>query len=237
MKAHSDLNFWNERWERGETGFHQPVLNPYLGFYYGEKGPGFEVRKRCRVFVPLCGKSLDLYWLSQKGYAVVGVECSEIAVRSFFEHHELSYKVVEQGNHIKYIHEVSNVGDVLENTSVEILLGDYFDLQPSDLGDVTDVFDRASLIALPQDTRSAYVKKITDLQRPGTRSLLVTLAYNQNEMDGPPFSVDEDEVNRLYGNDYKIEKLAAKEILEDESKFQQWGLTELTETAYKLTRV
>jgi thiopurine S-methyltransferase len=235
------LDFWNEKWEKGETGFHQTVLNPYLGYYYGEKGPDLEQREKLRVFVPLCGKSLDIYWLSRNGYAVVGVECSEIAVRSFFEHHELTYQTVNFKNHIKYVYGGSREGDTLkdsalEDSCVEILLGDFFDLKKYELGEITDIFDRASLIALPQEMRGRYVEKLIELQQSGTRSLLITLTYDQDEMDGPPFSVSEEEVHKLYSNDFKIEKLAEREVLEDEPKFQVRGLTALTETAYKLTR-
>jgi thiopurine S-methyltransferase len=77
---------------------------------------------------------------------------------------------------------------------------------------------------------------VTELQKPGTRTLLITLAYPENEMDGPPFSVSEKEVHELYLDHFKIEKLAAKNILEDEPRFKDKGLTTLMETAYKLTK-
>jgi thiopurine S-methyltransferase len=80
------------------------------------------------------------------------------------------------------------------------------------------------------------VKKITQLQAPGTRTLLITLAYPQAEMEGPPFSVSDNEVSELYGDNYQIDKLASKNIIEDEPRFKDRGLTSLTETAFKLTR-
>jgi thiopurine S-methyltransferase len=236
LEVDKKLDFWNEKWEKGETGFHQTVLNPYLGYYYGEKGASPEQREKLKVFVPLCGKSLDIYWLSRNGYAVIGVECSEIAVRGFFEDHGLTYQTVTCDNHIKYVYRGSRDDATPKESSVEILLGDFFTLNKPDLVGITDVFDRASLIALPQETRARYVQKMAELQQTGARSLLVTLTYNQNEMDGPPFSVSEEEVHKLYGSEFKIEKLAEREVLEDEPKFQGRGLTALTETAYKLTR-
>ena len=39
-----EIDFWLERWNRGETGFHQQHVNPYLGYYYGELGPPPEKR-------------------------------------------------------------------------------------------------------------------------------------------------------------------------------------------------
>lgn len=218
--------FWLERWSQGETPFHQEHVNPYLGYYYGELGPPPEKRAACRVFVPLCGKSLDMYWLQQSGYDVVGVELSEVAVKQFFEEHQLAYSAHRRKH-----------GVIYSTERLEILQADFFELQADDIGNITDIFDRASLIAYPAEMRRAYVNKITGLQKPGTRTLLITLNYPENEMKGPPFSVDDDEVTRLYSDNFKIVKLAAKNIIEDEPRFKQRGLTSLTETAYKLTKI
>jgi thiopurine S-methyltransferase len=220
-----ELPFWLERWNRGETGFHQQHINPYLAYYYGEKGPPMAKRSSLRVFVPLCGKSRDLWWLHQSGYKPVGVECSQVAVEQFFSELQLNYIKQDTSKHTRY-----------KSENLEILLGDYFALQAGDIGDITDIFDRASLIALPVAMRRKYVEKITQLQQPGTRTLLITLTYPESQMDGPPFSVSEEEVRELYSDNFRIDKLAAKNILEDEPRFRERGLTALTETAYKLTR-
>ncbi len=219
-----ELDFWNARWQGGEIGFHQPTINPYLAYYYGEKGPVLAQRGALRVFVPLCGKSKDVLWLSQNGYAVIGVECSEIALSDFFNDNTLPLEKHYNGSHVS--HRAGNI---------ELLLGDYFALQPEQLAGVTDVYDRAALIALPSPKRRAYVEKLLALVSPGCRILLVTLTYDQQEMDGPPFSVTEAEVHALYGAQFRIDKLAAKNTLEQEPRFKQKGLTGLIETAYKLT--
>ncbi len=39
------------------------------------------------VFVPLCGKSLDLLWLRERGHSVKGVELSPVALESFCMEH------------------------------------------------------------------------------------------------------------------------------------------------------
>jgi thiopurine S-methyltransferase len=220
-----EIAFWLERWSRGQMGFHQQQVNPYLGYYYGEMGPPVEKRSEFRVFVPLCGKSKDLWWLQQSGYESVGVECSELAVEQFFTEQQLNYSKISVNSHVSY-----------KVDKLEILLGDFFTLQADDVGNITDIFDRASLIALPVDMRREYVNKISELQQAGTRTLLITLTYAENEMEGPPFSVTEEEVSKLYSDNFRVEKLAAKNILADEPRFEQRGLTALTETAYKLTR-
>lgn len=220
-----EIDFWLDRWRRGETAFHQPYVSPYLGYYYGELGPPREKRASLRVFVPLCGKSKDLWWLAQNDYDAIGVECSELAIEQFFAENNLTYDRADKNGFVSF-----------KTGKLEILLGDFFSLQPDDIGPFTDIFDRASLIALPPDMQRRYVNKITSLQQKGTRTLLITLTYPEDQMEGPPFSVTEHEVGQLYGDSYKIAKLAAKSILEDEPRFKQRGLTSLTETAYKLTK-
>lgn len=224
-----EIDFWLERWSKNEIGFHQQEMNPYLAYFYGDKGPSAEQREKLKVFVPLCGKSRDMLWLSQNGYKVFGVECSERAVKDFFEENALSYKYAEKDEHAFY-----QTGD--QNSVIEIFQGDFFSLQKDDLDNITDIYDRASLVALPLDMRKQYADKMAELQNPGIRTLLVTLTYDQSEMNGPPFSVSENDVNELYSDYFSIEKLCFKDTIANEPRMQDRGLTSLVETVYKLTR-
>lgn len=229
-----EIDFWLERWDKNETGFHQQAVNPYLRLFYGQKGPAVEQREKLKVFVPLCGKSKDMLWLSQNNYRVFGVECSEKAIKDFFEENALNYKFAKKDQHALYM-----AGD-MDNTRlapIDVFQGDFFALQKHDLDDITDIFDRAALIALPQDMRERYAKKMAELQKPGIRTLLVTLSYDQSDMNGPPFSVSEENVYDLYSNDFSIEKLCFKEIIDDEPGFKGRGLNSLVETVYKLVRL
>jgi len=224
-----EIDFWLQRWENNEIGFHQEQINPYLLYFYGDKGASPELREKLKVFVPLCGKSKDMLWLSQAGYKVFAVECSESAVKAFFEENALNYKRAEKDEHAFY--QSSDLASV-----IEIFQGDFFALQKQDMADVTDVFDRAALVAMPEDMRKRYARKMAELQKPGVRTLLVTLTYQQDEMNGPPFSVSEDHVNDLFAEYFSIQKLCFKDIIDDEQRMKQRGLTSLVETVYKLTR-
>jgi thiopurine S-methyltransferase len=224
-----ELDFWIERWDNNEIGFHQDQINPYLAYFYGVKGPAVELRHKLNVFVPLCGKTKDMLWLSQNGYKVFGIECSERAVKDFFEENALNYKHAEKDQHALY--QSQDLPAV-----IEVLQGDFFKLQPADMAGITDIYDRASLIALPTEMRERYAKKMVELQQPGIRTLLVTLTYDQSEMNGPPFSVSEEDVHKLYADNFSIQKLCFKDIIEDEPKMQQRGLTSLVETVYKMVR-
>jgi thiopurine S-methyltransferase len=78
--------FWHERWQQNEIGFHDKEINEHLQQYW----PAFNIALNSRIFVPLCGKSKDLLWLLAQGYEVIGVELSPLAVQAFFDENGLS---------------------------------------------------------------------------------------------------------------------------------------------------
>jgi thiopurine S-methyltransferase len=214
--------FWHDRWRAGQLGFHQSAVDRNLKAYW----PGFELAAASRVLVPLCGKTLDLLWLRDRGHAVVGVELSAVALETF---------CMENG--IPARRRVLRDFDVYEAERLRLFRGDYFALTPELLGSVAAVYDRAALISWPPELRGSYVAHLTALTRPGTQTLLITLEYNQVQMSGPPFTVSADEVTRLYGAHHEIRRLGREDILANEPRLRSRGLTELHEVCYQLTRL
>jgi thiopurine S-methyltransferase len=213
-------DFWHERWQSSRIGFHMEAVNPWLVSYW----PTLDVSHGDRVFVPLCGKSLDMLWLLEQGYRVIGVEISKIAVEAFFSENRLEPLMETAGRFTRWRYD-----------DLEILCGDFFDLEKSLLGSLDAVYDRAALIAMPPDVRPRYAAHLAGLADRKTRVQLITLEYNQLEMPGPPFSVSEDEVNRLFANNYSVECLASADVLDENVKFRDGGLTMLRELVYRLT--
>jgi thiopurine S-methyltransferase len=214
------LDFWNERWQQNQIGFHMPVVNPHLIQYWPKI-----VSDHGSVFVPLCGKSKDLVWLEGQGHQVTGVECSDLAVNDFFKEHHFSPEVHSD-----------NLFSTYKTKNLTIFQGDYFKLQPNHLSDVKYVFDRAALVALPENMRSDYVKHITDLLAEGSRILLITLEYDQSVMQGPPFSVSDNEVHSLYSDGFSIKQWHRQDIIQQEDRFRSRGLNSLVETVYCLQK-
>src|SRR5215213_63441 len=87
-------NFWAERWNKNEIGFHQRDINASLRAYW----PTLGIARGAEVFVPLCGKSLDMLWLREQGHSVLGIEFVETAVRDFFAENGLTPRVYKQGS-------------------------------------------------------------------------------------------------------------------------------------------
>ena len=215
-----EKGYWLERWEQKETGFHQSNINPYLCQYWKE----LYLAQGDTVFVPLCGKSQDMFWLYTQGYKVLGVELSAIAIEDFFKENILisDYNCCKRFN--RY-----------ETNRICILRGDFFDLDRKDLIKVSAVYDRASLIALPQDMRDSYVRHLLGILPPGTQILLVTLEYSQLEMQGPPFPVSVSEVEELFSEHSRICLLARLNVLDRYPRFYERGVSKLYENIFLLT--
>jgi len=83
MSSREETNtFWSTRWEDGKTGWHKDHTNPHLVEYIDYFGKDV---KDARVLVPLCGKTVDMMFLHEKGFHVVGIEVVELAVKQFLK--------------------------------------------------------------------------------------------------------------------------------------------------------
>lgn len=214
-----DAEFWKQRWENNETGFHLEEVNPFLPRFW----PQLHLPESSKVFVPLCGKSLDLCWLREQGHEVWGVELSSLAVQQFFSEQEMRPEV----------HRVGAI-EIWEADGIRLFCGDFFELTTELLGQPNVVYDRASMIALPPAMRQNYARHLLSLAPPQASRLLVALDYEQAQMDGPPFAVSEAEVQMLYGDSFQIEKIFSEDILPENVRFQEKGLTRLDESVYLL---
>jgi thiopurine S-methyltransferase len=175
-----ETDFWIARWAEGKIGFHEGKPNAYL-----ERNRTRLAGLR-RVLVPLCGKAIDLAYLAAFGHEVVGVELVEEAAQQFFSEQRVTAVVRPHGAFREYV-----------AGAITIFVGDWFAIDKSLLGPIDAFYDRAALIAMPPAMRPRYVAQLRAIAgaAPG---LLVTLEYDQSVMDGPPFSVREDEVRRLF---------------------------------------
>ncbi|MFA6063775.1 MAG: thiopurine S-methyltransferase [Gallionella sp.] len=210
-------DFWLERWEKKEIGFHQNEVNPHLLQYWQEistQGAG-------EVFVPLCGKTLDMIWLRELGHPVFGVELSDIAVREFFHENGYADRLLMEESHFSA-------------DDIRIRCGDFFDLTQDDLKQVKAVYDRASLVALPPVMRDQYVHHLVHILPSATEILLVTFDYPQEQMPGPPFAVSAEDITRLFTPHAQIRLLASLDVLPDNPRFQARGVTRLQENIYLL---
>ncbi|WP_064603909.1 thiopurine S-methyltransferase [Photobacterium sp. J15] len=208
-----DAEFWHSRWAENRIGFHLNDVNPKLIKHW----PAVSTSRDDSVLVPMCGKSLDMTWLAEKHNKVIGIELSDIAVRAFFS--ELFY--------IPTVTSLGNGQTMYELDEITIYCGDFFSTQ---IDPVDVVYDRAALIAMPEPMRLMYAECLLSMVKAGGRILLITLDYPQAEMDGPPFSVTQNEIEMLFKG-CKITALERDEADESHPRRQR-GLSRFAEEAW-----
>jgi thiopurine S-methyltransferase len=196
MASKMNEEFWQSRWRENKIGFHEDRPNELLLRNINR----LNLSKGDTVFVPLCGKTIDLDWLLSQGFRVIGIEFNQEAVAEVFARQNLVPDVAEIDSLLRF-----------RSNSMTIFVGDVFDLSATRLGKVEAVYDRAALVALPADKQSQYAHHITLLTNQAPQ-LLITFDYDQHLMEGPPFSVPAEQIERYYGDSYKLECLASQKI-------------------------
>ncbi|WP_105104236.1 thiopurine S-methyltransferase [Microbulbifer pacificus] len=191
-----EKSFWLEKWQRSEIGFHNPEAHPLLVEHFSRLGlhPG------ARLFLPLCGKTLDIHWLLARGFRVAGAELSEMAVQQLFEELAVVPDVTEQGALKRY-----------RTEDLDIFVGDIFQLQAEVLGPVDAIYDRAALVALPEQMRVDYAAHLQRLTGCAPQ-LLISFDYDQSQLPGPPFCVNDEEIQRLYRDEYQLQLVDAVDV-------------------------
>jgi thiopurine S-methyltransferase len=188
-------DFWNDRWATRNIGFHEGAPNEMLVAHADRLGLG----PGDRVFVPLTGKTRDVSWWLSQGHRVVGAELNEGAVRELFAELDRDPEVTDSGPLQRF-----------EAGGLVVFVGDVFDVTAERLGDVAAVYDRAALVALPPDLRDRYAAHVTSITDAAPQ-LVLCFEYEPSQADGPPFSIDEDEIERCYGDAYAFELLDVRD--------------------------
>ncbi len=192
-----EADFWHQRWQANEIGFHEAEGNALLMQHFGT----LKLAMDSRVFVPLCGKTRDIGWLLSLGYRVVGSELSELAVQQLFADLQRVPQVSESEQCKHYSAE-----------GLDIFVGDFFQLTAEQMGSVDLIYDRAALIALPESMRDRYTRHLRQITSDAAQ-LLIVLQYDQSQMNGPPFSINDAEVERHYSQFYHLIELDCVKII------------------------
>ena len=196
-------SYWAKRWQTGDNIWQQSTPNPFLVKCL----PALDAVKasvpstrRPRIFLPLCGSTLDLLYLIQQGWHVIGLDAVEQPLREFTRDH-----LSELGP----VHDVSHDGAA---TSIVHIAGEHIDLFCCDLfssevtpqlfgGKVDAVWDRGSFVAIGVQQRPSYVAKVVELldhSKAVANWLLNAFDYNEDsDFKAPPHRLPKDAVQRL----------------------------------------
>lgn len=189
-------DFWHKKWQESDIGFHNSDANPLLVKHF----PALGLAAGSRVFLPLCGKTLDIHWLLAHGFQVVGAELSPIAIEQLFDELGVVPRITQLENLKHY-----------RAPNIDIFVGDIFDITANLIGQVDAIYDRAALVALPVDMRTLYTSHLKAITH-SAKQLMICFVYDQTQLAGPPFSISDDEVNAHYSSDYTLKLLESIEV-------------------------
>ncbi len=212
-----EASFWFKSWELGGfyTSFHRKDIHPFV-----LKHMTPEVIEGTTILVPLCGKTVDMLYLSQYANKVIGVELVEEAIIQFFQENNLTY--------------TKHDADTYISGNIVLLCKDFMALRPDDIGPIDWVLDRASLVALPTDMRHDYIKAIDRLSNVGTKQLVITLEYFPL-INSAPFSIAPDEVEDYYGEGHIIEHVESPSQ-PNHGMVRKWNLDYMIEHGFVLNK-
>lgn len=189
-------DFWHKKWQECDIGFHNSDANPLLVKHF----PALGLATGSRVFLPLCGKTLDIHWLLAQGFQVVGAELSAIAIEQLFD--ELG--VIPEITQLEKLQHY-------RAPNIDIFVGDIFNVSARLLGQVDGIYDRAALVALPVDMRTLYTSHLKAITH-NAKQLMICFVYDQSQLAGPPFSISDEEVKAHYSSDYTLALIESTEV-------------------------
>nr|XP_054750606.1 probable thiopurine S-methyltransferase [Lytechinus pictus] len=216
MDTGESIDKWQKRWDDGHIGFHKGKVHEMLSSFVDQLTYGKDKR---RIFIPLCGKTIDIVWLWERGHEVVGVEAIEDAVIAFFKEQSMKYTVME----------VSGIqGTKLyqnEDGRIKIYCCNLFELNSTIIGKFHAIWDRGSLVAIGPCDRVKYAALMSSLIEEGGRILLESYLYDKEQFNWKnhsPFTLNEDDIKALYEPKAQVQLLNKRDVLYD--VFRQAGL-------------
>lgn len=217
------LNDWVTQWDKGRTKFHRPSVHPMLDKHVDLLVDG---KDKPRCFLPLCGKSIDLKWLLDRGYDVVGCEIAEIGIKQFFEEHSIAYKTET----------VEGIGGTVYkgvDKDIAIYACDFFKLTSAIIGEIDCIWDRGSMAAINPEDRQRYADVITGVLKTDGRYLLDMFQLEHDTFVGPPHNFEPEEAQTLYGQKLTIKQVEHKDSMGPWQK--TWGTSYFYENVFLLT--
>ena len=166
------------------------------------------------MFVPLCGKTLDMIWLAEQGASVVGCELSDLAVQQFFTENSLQFSkglfcICNGSMTTAYFITASTEKFTIYKATdkrITFLVGDMYDITSHDTGTFDVVWDCSSFGAINPEDRSKYYTVTKSLLRPSSRILMSCYDFDVSlhRSPPPPYPIVLDTVESYYGKDYSI---------------------------------
>lgn len=140
-----NVNYWADRWTQEKIGWHKSVVNKQLI----ENLPKLCAGASKTFFIPLCGKSVDIPYLYERGHRVFGVEAIPKAIEELNTEHSLGLTF-----------DLNTSTYATDDGKIIIYLGDIFKCPFEKFGPFDCVWDRGSFVAFEYPFRPAYKEMV-----------------------------------------------------------------------------
>ncbi|OUR95268.1 hypothetical protein A9Q84_15615 [Halobacteriovorax marinus] len=203
-----EASFWKNAWVDRNIGFHLTEYNSFLLEAIKVK----EIATKGACLVPLCGKTLDMIYLRDQGFSVIGFELAKQGVLEFFEENKIEYTLTKDEFY-----------EIFQSQGLTIYCGDFFNAKKADLPSFDLIYDRASNIALPSEMRTKYYAKIKELSSPKSEMILMTMmgektSDGSEDLIGPPFSISKEETIEAYQTECEFFEILEERKMKINSK-------------------
>lgn len=211
---------WQENWDNNDAGWHYDTVNRNLEKFIIDFVSNGQSLVGKAIFVPLCGKTIDMKWLYDKGFTVVGVEAVEKPILEFFAEQNLEFNVEEAGAFTKYS---------TKDSRLIIFKGNLFDFSKDTAGFKFDhSWDRGSLVAIEKETQKQYGELFSKIMKTGSTGLLEIFEYDPEVHSRQPFPIFVNDVESVFAPSFTFEEVNRQEDTN--------GSFPRITVAYKLTR-
>lgn len=140
--------YWKQRWQAQQIGFHLQQVNPALIKFL----PTLNLKKSDSCLIPLCGKSHDIRYLAKYFNTVIGIELSALAVDAFFAESNQTATLIND----QYF-------NIYRHAGISIFCGDFFQFSAAQCPSIDLIYDRAALVALPENMRTALYRALQNI--------------------------------------------------------------------------
>jgi thiopurine S-methyltransferase len=226
IAAQERLNYWQSRWVSGDSNWHFQNPNEFLVRHLDLLKAG---REHVRIFLPLCGKSVDLVWLYNQGHTVVGLEGVPFVAEEVFQDANLDYEKL-------FLPEIDGFVFKTPDERLTVYSCDFFNVDPQIIGQFEAVFDRGAFEAIDKKDRKAYTDLIFKLLAPKFRIILTGYEYDTDVYGGTPRNVDREEVYNLFGrqNPERPSRVSIVEEADFSEHGKQFNLKAMTKLIYHI---
>tara|TARA_B110000305_G_C19428923_1_gene635179 strand:- start:445 stop:1059 length:615 start_codon:yes stop_codon:yes gene_type:complete len=176
IKGGASAESWDSIYRDEESpGWNVGTVTPVLQELLPKLTERLEHDRKRKLFVPGCGFGHDAAWLSKQGFIVEASDFSQLAVGQ------------AKSNYGSCDNLSINQADVFSETGV-------YDV----------VFEHTFFCAIPIELREQWVEKCLGLLKPNGYYFGVFHKVNLETPDGPPHSVNDEEIKTLFGKKFEF---------------------------------